>query len=104
MDSASHYCLVLGMPGTGKTSTIVEMVREMVARGNSVLITAYTNTAVDHILNKLVAKVTQTREGESRYIHTCPCVIVIASVCVCVCVYVCVIVPVTRYGMCICCM
>ena len=68
VESAVHYCLILGMPGTGKTSVITEMVRRMVARGASVLITAYTNTAVDHILNKLLAKVTVTRGA-----HTCAC-------------------------------
>ena len=65
MECAVHYCLILGMPGTGKTSTIVEVVRKMVARGASVLITAYTNTAVDHILNKLLAKVPQTGEANA---------------------------------------
>jgi len=35
-----------GMPGTGKTTTIAHVVRALVAYGKSVLITAYTHTAV----------------------------------------------------------
>lgn len=33
------YCLVQGLPGTGKTSTISFVVRLLVARGKSVLVT-----------------------------------------------------------------
>lgn len=40
-------------PGTGKTSTIAAAVRALVAGGASVLVTAYTNSAVDNILLKL---------------------------------------------------
>jgi hypothetical protein len=41
------------MPGTGKTSTIAFTVRTLVAMGKSVLLTAYTHSAVDNILFKL---------------------------------------------------
>ena len=50
---AHHYALVLGMPGTGKTTTISCLVRVLVASGKSVLLTSYTHTAVDNILLKL---------------------------------------------------
>ncbi len=40
---ARDYTLILGMPGTGKTSTIVAAVKRLVAQGSSVLIMAYTN-------------------------------------------------------------
>lgn len=52
---AHDYALIIGMPGTGKTSTIVEAVRALVARGRRVLISSYTNSAVDNILLKLEA-------------------------------------------------
>ncbi|XP_015756273.1 PREDICTED: DNA replication ATP-dependent helicase/nuclease DNA2-like [Acropora digitifera] len=50
---ARHYALILGMPGTGKTTTISCLVRLLVACGKSVLLTSYTHTAVDNILLKL---------------------------------------------------
>ena len=51
----TDYLLLLGMPGTGKTATIVAAVAALVQRGASVLITAYTNSAVDNILLRLLA-------------------------------------------------
>ena len=46
--------LVLGMPGSGKTSTVVSAVQALVAAGRSVLLTAYTNSAVDNLALKLL--------------------------------------------------
>lgn len=51
--SAKDYALVLGMPGTGKTTTIAHIIRALVATGKSVLLTSYTHTAVDNILLKI---------------------------------------------------
>src|SRR3546814_6264208 len=42
------------MPGTGKTSTIACLVRTLVARGATVLLSSYTHSAVDNMLQKLV--------------------------------------------------
>ncbi|KAF7716942.1 Uncharacterized protein PECH_000665 [Penicillium ucsense] len=50
---AKDYALVLGMPGTGKTTTIAHIIRTLVAQGKSVLLTSYTHTAVDNILLKI---------------------------------------------------
>jgi DNA replication ATP-dependent helicase Dna2 len=47
------YALILGMPGTGKTTAIAHMVKLLVSMGKSVLLTAFTNSAVDNILLKL---------------------------------------------------
>ncbi len=55
--AARDYALILGMPGTGKTSTIVHAVNALLARGASVLLTSYTNSAVDNILLKLKMQV-----------------------------------------------
>lgn len=52
--TAKDYALILGMPGTGKTTTIAEIILALVARGKSVLLTSYTHSAVDTILMKLV--------------------------------------------------
>ena len=51
--AAEDYALVLGMPGTGKTTTIAHIIRAVVENGKSVLLTSYTHTAVDNILLKL---------------------------------------------------
>lgn len=51
--SAKDYALVLGMPGTGKTTTIAHIIRALVVQGKSVLLTSYTHTAVDNILLKI---------------------------------------------------
>lgn len=52
--TAKDYALILGMPGTGKTTTIAEIIKALVQRGKSVLLTSYTHSAVDTILLKLL--------------------------------------------------
>ncbi|KAH7929561.1 Dna2-domain-containing protein [Leucogyrophana mollusca] len=51
--SAQDYALILGMPGTGKTTVIAALIRTLVGMGRSVLLTSYTHSAVDTILLKL---------------------------------------------------
>ena len=52
--SAKDYALILGMPGTGKTTLIAEIIKALVERGKTVLLTSYTHSAVDTILMKLL--------------------------------------------------
>lgn len=52
--NARDYALILGMPGTGKTTTIAAIVASLVERGKTVLVSAYTNSAVDTIVRKLL--------------------------------------------------
>lgn len=48
------YLLVLGPPGTGKTTVILDWVRHFVGQGKRVLITSQSNMAVDNVLERLV--------------------------------------------------
>jgi ATP-dependent RNA/DNA helicase IGHMBP2 len=52
---AEDLALIHGPPGTGKTRTLVEIVRQCVARGERVLVTAASNTAVDNLAERLIA-------------------------------------------------
>ncbi len=45
--------LIHGPPGTGKTSTLIEIILQEVKRGRKVLATADSNTAVDNMLKRL---------------------------------------------------
>ncbi len=51
--SAADVSLIHGPPGTGKTTVLVEIIRQAAAAGGRVLATAPSNIAVDNILEKL---------------------------------------------------
>ena len=53
---AKEVAVVHGPPGTGKTTTLVEAVYETLHRENQVMVSAQSNTAVDWIAEKLVAR------------------------------------------------
>ncbi len=52
--SANDLAVIHGPPGTGKTTTVVEIIRQTVANGQRVLACAPSNTAVDNLLERLV--------------------------------------------------
>jgi predicted DNA helicase len=52
----SELFLIHGPPGTGKTTTLIEYIIQEVERGNSVLATADSNTAVDNMVERLEKK------------------------------------------------
>jgi len=52
--SANDLAIIHGPPGTGKTTTVVEVIRLLVARGLKVLACAPSNTAVDNLLERLL--------------------------------------------------
>ncbi|KAK1273977.1 hypothetical protein QJS04_geneDACA012087 [Acorus gramineus] len=68
--TAKDYTLILGMPGTGKTSTMVHAVKALLMRGSSILVTSYTNSAVDNLLIKLKAEgIDFMRIGRDEAVH-----------------------------------
>ncbi len=52
--AAGDAAIIHGPPGTGKTTTVVELIRQAVARGERVLACAPSNLAVDNLLERLV--------------------------------------------------
>ena len=60
---AEEFVLVKGMPGSGKTTMIVALVRLLVKMGKNVLLTSYTHSAVDNLLIKLL------RDGEPCFLR-----------------------------------
>ncbi|WP_336326779.1 AAA domain-containing protein [Halovenus sp. HT40] len=50
---AEDFALIHGPPGTGKTYTLATLVEELVDRGERVLVSAFTNRAVDNALEAL---------------------------------------------------
>lgn len=75
--TAEPLMIVHGPPGTGKTTTLTEAIRQLVQRGEKVLVSAPSNTAVDNIVKSLInANVKVLRVGNAGkadamvYAHT----------------------------------
>ncbi|KAI4477910.1 hypothetical protein M0804_012390 [Polistes exclamans] len=54
--AANEYVLIKGMPGTGKTETIVTLIEVLYKLGTSIVVTSHTHSAIDNILLKLLNK------------------------------------------------
>ncbi|KAG0257386.1 Tripartite DNA replication factor [Mortierella polycephala] len=67
--AARDYALILGMPGTGKTTTIAQIIHTLAARGKTVLLTSYTHSAVDNVLLKLGTDLNIIRLGNRDKVH-----------------------------------
>jgi superfamily I DNA and/or RNA helicase len=52
--AAEDIAIIHGPPGTGKTTTVVELIVQAVKRGDVVFACAPSNTAVDNLLEKLI--------------------------------------------------
>ncbi len=64
--SEEPFTIVHGPPGTGKTTTLVEAVRQLVGTGKKVIVSASGNAAVDHFTRELIRyKVSVLRLGNS---------------------------------------
>ena len=68
---AQDYTLLLGMPGTGKSSTIVQAVKALVAAGRSVLLMSYTNRCTSSLPMALVALAYYTAKLSISFICRC---------------------------------
>ncbi len=53
--SAEDVAIIHGPPGTGKTTTLVELIQQITRSGQSVLAVAASNLAVDNLLERLIA-------------------------------------------------
>lgn len=60
---ANDYTLILGMPGTGKSTTLATLITILVAAGQRVLLSSYTHSAVDTVLAKLAPTMDVLRIG-----------------------------------------
>lgn len=63
--SASHISLIHGPPGTGKTSTVVELILQAVSLNQKVLVCAPSNVAVDNVLERLVNSIALPKSSKS---------------------------------------
>jgi hypothetical protein len=58
-------CFVWGPPGTGKTTVILEAVRDALTHGRSVLLASHTHVAVDNVLEGLIGSASREDAGWS---------------------------------------
>lgn len=56
---AEDFHLIIGPPGTGKTYVIEELIEQFTKRNQRLLVTAWTNLAVDNIIKRLPKKETK---------------------------------------------
>lgn len=65
----NYFFLIHGPPGTGKTTTIAELVMQLLYRKQNVLITSHTNVAVDNALEKIIEVLKGTKNKDpSHYV------------------------------------
>lgn len=69
--AARDYLLISGKPGTGKTTAIVVLIHMLITSGKTVLVTAYTHSAVDNICLKLKERgIDFLRIGGKHQVHS----------------------------------
>ncbi|KAL0867715.1 hypothetical protein ABMA27_008447 [Loxostege sticticalis] len=61
--AATHYALLRGLPGTGKTQTLSVLIQMAVALKMRILVTAHTHSAVDNLLARLPKTIRIMRLG-----------------------------------------
>jgi len=61
----SHFCLIQGFPGSGKSKVICVLLEAFLRMGKTVLLTAHTHSAVDNVLSRLLKRL---KESEKKTI------------------------------------
>lgn len=64
---ADNYHLILGMPGTGKSFLIAVLIKILFDHKYKVLISTYTNSALDNIIIKLLETFPILKDNIIRY-------------------------------------
>lgn len=68
--ASKDYMLLLGMPGTGKTTTVAKLISTLAKQNQKILIASYTHTAVDNLSLKLAEQgINFIRIGQTTSIH-----------------------------------
>ncbi|KAH0787602.1 DNA replication ATP-dependent helicase/nuclease DNA2 isoform X1 [Histomonas meleagridis] len=68
--ASKDYMLLLGMPGTGKTTTVASLIGTLAKRNERILIASFTHTAVDNLCIKLAEQhINFIRIGQTTSIH-----------------------------------
>ncbi len=68
--TTTDYMLLKGLPGTGKTQTLVALIQLLIILKKKILITSHTHSAVDNILLRLhERKIKFFRLGSTSRIH-----------------------------------
>ena len=71
---AHRHGLIAGATGTGKTTTLIELIRQITSKGQRVLAVAPSNIAVDTLFEKLVAEGEKAipLHSRSKYLYATP--------------------------------
>ena len=68
--TARDLAIIHGPPGTGKTTTVIEIIRQAVMRGEKVLACAPSNAGVDNLLERLIPLgISVVRVGHPARVH-----------------------------------
>ena len=65
------FAILEGPPGSGKTTTLLELIAQAISRNQRVLMVASTHVAVDNVLEKLLDTYVSTDNGEKSLKEAC---------------------------------
>jgi AAA domain len=61
------FAILEGPPGSGKTTTILELILQLIPKGKRVLLVASTHVAVDNVIEKLIETRSEGKTLEEKY-------------------------------------